>query len=490
MEGWPRAWQARYPPLHYLILGTAYKPVLQHWERTGQRSVDPSTGRWTLTSPQAPKVGLLILIARGLSVVMAVGTGLGLWAATRRLTQDDLAAILAAGALLTGAAFTYFAHLGNVDIPSMCWLSWSLYFYVRALQSQAWKDCVLLGLFAALAACTKDAVGAVYPGMALVLLVAQMRRRRSSWSWFRVVFSGLWQPRWLWGCAAFAVPYLLINGVLVDPAGFAARMKYWITPAADSVLASEYRYPDQLRLLLAALHHAAGGVGWPMLAAMIVSVGWAIRKRSELAWVVLAPAVGYYVLVIAQINFVYARFLFPVIILVCMTVGAAGAALWRRETWALEIRCGILCLALLPSLAYAAAVDAEMELDSRYAAEAWFADNVELSASVGAFSKPQYLPRLSDLGWTTFSVEMARESFARPQPEHLILTNYNYEAFDSDRKECMQDLLAGRLGYTRAVAFQGRFLGTGSSWLSVAGWGAPVPGKISPTLTVLRRGAR
>lgn len=82
---------------------------------------------------------------------------------------------------------------------------------------------------------------------------------------------------------------------------------------------------------------------------------------------------------------------------------------------------------------------------------------------------------------------MARESFEQPQPEYLVLTNYNYEDFDTAAQACMRDLLAGRLGYRPIAAFHGRFLGTGSSWLSLAGWGAPVPGKISPTVTVLRR---
>ena len=129
-----------------------------------------------------------------------------------------------------------------------------------------------------------------------------------------------------------------------------------------------------------------------------------------------------------------------------------------------------------------------MLTDSRYAVEAWFEENVEPSSSVGAFSRPQYLPRLNELGYLTFAVTMTRESFDGPQPEYLVLTSYNYEDFDADQKVCMKDLLAGRLGYEVVVTFSGRYLGTGSCWLSLAGWGAPVPGKISPTITILRRG--
>ena len=102
-------------------------------------------------------------------------------------------------------------------------------------------------------------------------------------------------------------------------------------------------------------------------------------------------------------------------------------------------------------------------------------------------TKPQYLPRLSGQGYATFGVTMAEESFKRPQPDYLILTSYNYEDFDEEQTACMKKLLAGHLGYRPVAAFTGQYLGTGSSWLSLAGWGSPTAGKISPTVTILRR---
>jgi len=487
VEGWPDQWKGRYPPLHYLTLRAAYEPVLEYWQHTGQRVVDPQTGRVVLKPPHASKVGLLILIARCITVVMAIVTGLGLWAATRQLTCDDSAALAAAVALMSGAAFTYFAHLGNVDIPSMCWFAWSVYFYAKAVQSSSWTSCLWLGLFASLAACTKDAAAAVYPGMAIVLLIAETHRRRVTRPRWRALTSALLQPRWLVGLAAFALPYLVINGVLDNPGGYLARMRYWFAPASDSVLAGEYRYPNQLRLLLGMLHFAAGGVGWPMLAVMIVAVVYAVRRHVRLTLVMLLPAAVYYVAVIAQIRFVYARFLFPPLALTCVLVGVATAAWLRRKDVATEVRWGVPCMIFLLTIGHAAAIDAEMLRDSRYAAEAWLADNVEPSSSVGAFSKPQYLPRLGDLGCPTYSVAMTREAFERPQPDYLILTSYNYDDFNGQQRACMKDLLAGRFGYQPVATFKGQYLGTGSSWLSLAGWGAPVPGKISPTITILRR---
>lgn len=491
VDGWPDRWRGRYPPLHYLILSTAYETVLSHWDRTGQRVADEQTGKFTLRPPHPPKVGLLILMARCVSVGMAIATALGIWAAARLLTHDDTAALLAAITFMIGAAFTYFAHLGNVDIPSMCWFAWSVYFYARVLQSHKWYDCALLGLFGSLAISTKDAVAGMYPGMAVVLLAVEIGRLTRDRPPSRAVVSALFQPKWLIGLLAFALPYLILNVVFVDPDPYLTRMKYWMGITPDTIHSLQHRYPDQLRLLLATIWYTAGAVGWPMLLAMFASVIYVFRRHRRIALSLLIPAVGYYLVVIAQIDFVYSRFLFAPLAVVCVLVGLAGADLIRRRAAPTFVRFGIPCIILLLSLGYTAAIDAEMVTDSRYQAEAWFRDHVTPPSSVGAFSKPQYLPRFSDLDYATYSVVMARESFDQPQPEYLILTSYNYEDFDDEQKACVRDLLAGRLGYHAVQNFRGRYLGTGSSWLSLAGWGAPTPGKISPTVTILeRRGNR
>ena len=104
--------------------------------------------------------------------------------------------------------------------------------------------------------------------------------------------------------------------------------------------------------------------------------------------------------------------------------------------------------------------------------------------------KAQYLPRVLEMGYATYPVPMREESFGRPQPEYLILTSYNYEDFDGGQGACMRRLIRGDFGYKMVATFTGRHLGTGSSWLSLAGWAAPTPGKINPTIVILKRAER
>lgn len=497
VAGWPDEWKGRYAPWHYFVLNAAYQPMLLIWQQTGATTRRPVTGEIILEEPHAPKMGLLFLIARIVSVLMGIAAALGIRSATRILTGDDLAANLAGVVLMIGAAFTYFAHLGNVDVPSICWFAWSVYFYVRALRSRRWQDCAWLGLFGSLAVSTKDALAGVYPGMAVVLWIIEAHRRTQADATPRAIISALWQGRWLAGLAAFVLPYLFLNGVFADPEPYLDRMRYWLDGSGDSLHARQYRYPNQFLLFLATIHYAAGAVGWAMLAAMAGSIVYTLIKHTRTALIVLAPAVSYYLIVIVRIDFVYSRFLFAPLALVGVLVGLAGAALWRHRRWPEFVRYGVPVAVCALSLGYAIAIDVEMLTDSRYQAEKWFTNHVEPPSSVGAFAadrryplKPQYLPRVHELGYATYPVDMDLESFDRPQPDYLILTSYNYEDFDHTQSRCMRALIKGRLGYMPVATFAGRYLGTGACWLSLTGWGAPTPGKISPTIIILKRNAQ
>jgi hypothetical protein len=220
---------------------------------------------------------------------------------------------------------------------------------------------------------------------------------------------------------------------------------------------------------------------------MAASAVHALARHRRAAAVLLVPALGYYLLVIVPINFVYSRFLLPPIAMLCILTGMAGASLIGGKRFPRPARLVLPALTLILSLGYAASVTLEMIFDSRYQAEEWLTAHVPRPSSVGAFSDAQYLPRAFELGYATYLVEMRREAFERPQPEYLILSSYNYEDFDDEQQECMRDLLAGRLGYGLVAHFGRRFLGTESFWPGAAGWGAPLVGKASPTVVILRR---
>ena len=487
VEEWPARWRGVYPPLHYLVLRAAYEPVLRHWSTSGGLVLDPQTGRSALAEPQAPKTGVLFLIAGLLSATMAVGAGLVLYAAARQLTDDDAPAVAAAAAFMIGADFTYFAHLGNVDVPSLFWFVGSVFFYLRLCREVTLRDAALLGLFGSLAISTKDATACAYPGMAVALLAIEIRRQPTWRSFLRKTLESLHRREWIAGLAAFTIPYVLLNGVLWNLRDYITRMKHGLAITSDAVYAQHHRYNDLVELLRAVGHYAASSVGWPMLAAMLLAVVYTLRRHRTTALLILVPAASYLLLLLSTARFVYARFLFPVLALFAILVGITAGDLWKRKLFGMWTRNLIVFAVLVPSVAYAMAVNAEMLTDSRYDAEAWFLEHVRSPADVGAFCKPQYLPRLHELGYATFLVEMERESFDHPQPEYLVLSSFDYEDYDDSQQRCMNDLLNERLGYREVARFQRRFLGAGASYLGLAGWGTPPIGKISPTVIILQR---
>ncbi len=486
VENWPREWRGRYAPLHYLINVAAYQPLHASWIARGLAQRNEATGRVQLRPDAALRVADRYVVSRAITVVMAILAGIGTWAAALRLSQDWVAALAASVVLMTGATFTYFAHLGNVDVPSIFWLSWSVFAYVCALERPTAGRCAALGLLAAAAVCTKDGVAGVYPGIAIMLAWSVGRGRASEDGSTRsaALRGSLLRWPWLVGLIAFALPYLYINGVFHDPGGFAARMTYWLDDSADTLHAAQYRYPDQLRLAAASLWYAGGAVGWPMLACILVSsVAMIVRDRWK-ACILLVPAAAYYVIIIAgTLHFVYSRFLLPPLLLGGIAAGMALARWWRspRPPW---LRAGLPLAILLPTLGYAAGVDLEMRHDSRYACERWFDANVERPSSVMVISDWQYLPRLREMGYAA-----ADDSFAwRELPQYVVITHYTTEDFDAERQRGLDELISGRAGFELVARFGGwRYLGAGGHWISAAGWGTLPPGKISPRLTVLKQ---
>lgn len=496
VRGWPEVWSGRYPPLQYFLNAGLYAPVMHHWEREGHLVTDERTGLRLPAPPQGERVGLLLLMSRVLTAGMGCAAGIGLWMAARLLTRSEPAAFLAAAAMMIGADFTYFAHLGNVDVPSMCWFAWSAYFYARAIRNADGLNCAGLGFFAALAVCTKDGVAGAYPGMALGLIVAEALRREPGPGEAappRLLDPGhlrlVLQPKWIIGLAAFALPFLYINGLFHKSEPFLNRMRYW-SAETETIHSMQYRYPDQLSLAWASVRYAASAVGWPMVAALAAATVHALRRHRALAAYVLLPAVSYYVIVIAwKLGFVYARFLLPPLALLGILLGVAVVdwLAWVRVP--LSIRRLAPWVVALPTLGFAAHVDVAMLRDTRYEAEAWFVEHVPKGATVGIFCKPQYLPRVFDMGYPTALLAMREETFSRPVPEYLVLTSYDYEEYDEERAACQRALEGGRLGYEIVTTFARPAGSDPWAWLALGGTGVERPGKISPTLIVLQQSA-
>lgn len=485
VDKWPDRWPGHYPPLHFLVNQAAYWPVLSHWQDNGELAWDQSTGQPRLAPPMAAKIGLLVMISRVLTVLMSTGAVVVLALVARDLFGDPLSGLLAGLTLATCAEWVFFSHLGNLDVPHSFWLVLSLYAYVRACQTDRARWYVLLGLFAAFSTCTKDAVAGAYVGVAVMLAATRVIKHRGAGQPLPRALLAAVHPKMLFALAAFLFPYVTIQGIWANPDGYISRLGFYL--GGSGVSEFNQAYQGQLWLAIESLAEAARGLGWPLLALMFAAAVYGLLRRSRQALLMILPALGYYLIVPANIHFVYARMLFPVYICLAVLVGGLCADWLRYRQLPAVIRIGSVALVFLSCVGYCAAVDLEMLNDTRARAERWLIRNVDTSHPLGVFSPPQYLPRFSPDALHAVPLEMSPQTFASPGPAYLLLTSHNYDAFNQNQQQCLTRLLAGQSGFQVIASFSKQYLWPQRRWYALAGWGTRGAGKSSPDITVLRR---
>jgi hypothetical protein len=340
-----------------------------------------------------PYMTVFAIVARIVTEIMAAGIvcivawiGQDLWG--RR------AGLWAAAVVALNSAFTYYAHTSNLDVPYLFWALLSYLLLIRAILRDEPAKLRGSALFAVFAIATKDQAYAAF-------LIA-----------FPVA-SGLWLT--LHGQAnrktaiarelaastvLAALLLLLIDGALVNPTGFAARMRFLVGPASQN----HTTYARSLAGVSMVLVDAARSFDryYPWALAPLVLYGFVVhvvRVRDDRTRRVagLVPALGIASFTIA-FNCVARRtehrFLLPQSLLVSLYAGNAldsltrGAARVAAPAWALaafiEGRALFDC----------AAVDAVLVRDPRYDAEAWLNSNVAPGEIVEVYGNNAYLPRL------------------------------------------------------------------------------------------------
>ena len=181
-----------YPTLQLYLTAAIY---LGYWATTGDELLDFVAWHTFV------EAGDLLSLARGLTSLMAVLT-VGVTACIGRRLYGPTWGLAAAGLLACAPLHVRFSHLAATDVPSVLWVSLTVLWAVRAVQSRNSRDMLLAGVFCGLAAATK------YPGVfcGAAILTA-------SWVGFpdhriRVLFSSAAGAALAF---SFASPYVLLD---------------------------------------------------------------------------------------------------------------------------------------------------------------------------------------------------------------------------------------------------------------------------------------
>jgi 4-amino-4-deoxy-L-arabinose transferase-like glycosyltransferase len=143
-QGFSGGWHRPYPPVHYYLLGILVAPF-EVSERAGLTNVLAGPAHTTL-----------ILLFRGVSVGMTVGTVYLVYRCGVDLHRDRRAGVLGAALAASMPIVVFYSGLANLEAPYLFWFTLALFFFVRSVRNPLGPDLVGFAVAATLAVCTKD----------------------------------------------------------------------------------------------------------------------------------------------------------------------------------------------------------------------------------------------------------------------------------------------------------------------------------------------
>jgi hypothetical protein len=413
----------RYPPFHFWLLRAAFLPA---------RAVI------AMTSPNDKvRSTLFILSARLVSVAMALGTLLWLFAAARRL-WDERSGLVAALLLLFSPLTLYYAKNANLDVPYLFWLAAAFFFYLRVLQGGRRFDYLGLGLTAALAVCTKDQAYGFILLMPLPILIHVVRDRSLP--------AGAKVARLAWGGGAFLFAFAVIDGLLFNPGWFVKHLQVITGPGSEGWRLFRPGPVGQLRLLVETFLRLMDA--WTVAGIVLVVIGLAAAFRHDgrrwLYAALLLPAAGYYLGFLAVVGYVPTRFVLPMMLPLALFGGRGVRWLWERRSGAGRVAAAVLMLwVALAGLS----LDWVMANYPRYDAQRWMDDHVSPDATIRYIGDVRDMPRINE-PFDPHHIEGTAEALreAEPRPDLVIISMPQGERGSGSRCLRPSSLIRAHLG--------------------------------------------
>jgi hypothetical protein len=383
-----------YPPAHLALLALLTAPVTAVVLLRAPALTPAAVMGEAL---KVPYMTAFSLAARGVAAAMSIGiifavAGIAREAAGRR------AAVAAAAVGAVNATLTYYAHTSNLDVPYLFWASLALLELARSVARDEPRRLRGVCVAAALAVASKDQAYAIFLlGVPAAIAAA--------------IALGVWRgPRLRQvlgegaiGAGIGAAILAVVDGAIVNPSGFAARVRFLSGPAS----APFAYYPADLGGRAHALIDTLLRFGehYPLPVALLAAAGlarapWLPRGGARAAALVPGLAIASYTVMFNCVALrTEQRFLLPQ-----MALWAAYAGI--GIDWALSAadarggasaRGAVLaaCTAVLGwGLFRCLDVDANLVLDPRYDAEHWLEANVAPGDVLEVEGRNVYLPLL------------------------------------------------------------------------------------------------
>lgn len=424
-------WYTLYPTLFFAGLGALSSPFM-------------AAGTMGLVDLGLEPAGVAQLVVYRVAMVVCGVVGVGL---AYRLSMEAFGARRAAiwAAFLAAALplLVYLTKFSKADVPYSAAFLAAVLFHLRALRTPTAAIYGWFAFWAMVAICLKDQAYGLVVLPALHLVWLRWRAHADAGPGTRVARLVTDAP--LWRALGVAVlVFVVSHNLLFNWDGFVSHVRV-MTTGSQGFRTYDRTLGGQLAMLGDALGMVSWTFGLPTALVIAGSLTLAWRARRDALVVLLLPIVSYYVTFMAVIQYQYDRFyLAPAVLLAA--VGGLGMA-WlaaSRFVWArLSATVAAGHLLLLGS-----SIDLLMARDSRYAAEAWLARQVDGGEIVGLAGPRAYLPHPGRLPVTNVEYDWGQVSAAPPD---FLVVNAEFAARDR-HLDFFGPLLAGSQPLYREAA--------------------------------------
>lgn len=380
-----------YPPLHMIFLAILASPgwiiALFNAHALVQRDVIAEI-------IQVPYMTFFAVVARLVSAAMSVGT-IYLVGKMAEAIGGRRAGLCAAAACVLNAALTYYGQVTNLDGPYLFWSAFSLWWWMRVIAEHEPRHMRWAALSAAAAVATKDQAYAIFlvsVPLALLLWFALDRWPRQNARSVIVTFL-------LWASVA-VLALLAVDGAIVNPTGFAARIAFLTGQASTDYAQYQDNWTGRLRLLQDMWAYFPRY--YPSAAALLGAFGVLLhvfRSRDERSLFVagLLPLLAMISFTVA-FNFVALRtenrFLLPQSVFIAVYIGVAVDRLAFASQPLIKYAArGFVLIVAAIAFYRCAGIDAAFVADPRYDAERWLDAKVRPGDTIETYGLNVYLPR-------------------------------------------------------------------------------------------------
>jgi hypothetical protein len=371
-----------YPPVHLALLALLTLPITLVMLA---RAPSLDAASVVAEAIKVPYMTATAYVARLVSVAMSLGIVIFAARIAEEMRRGERDARLAGtcGAAFVGlnVSLTYYAHTSNLDVPYMFWSMASFATLARALGRDEPRLLRRTLAFAVLAVGTKDQAYALFAlAFPVALGVWAIRDRRV-----------LKETAIAVGLAA--ILFVVVDGVLVNPAGFRARLGFLTGSASQDYAEYTQDWSGRWRILLDLARKF--GLQYPIAGAPVIVIGFfsVVRRLRLVALLPLLAVVSFTVAFNFTARRTDPRFFLPQGVMLGIYGGLGLLWLFRLRIIGYVAACFVFARSLFACIC----VDVNMLRDPRYDTEAWLRAHVGPGDTIETYGHNVYLPRMTNI---------------------------------------------------------------------------------------------